>query len=128
MDEAIALAHRANAVAPGDPDYYRVVAFYAQHKGDADGFRRAAEAMLRLNPKKPNGYNVLAISYLLRAMAYALDGDDARARAEAKEVRRLDPGFKVGIEQLRADAGTPFQKSFTEGKEIRALRRAGLLE
>jgi adenylate cyclase len=189
--EAMDLATRANALVPGDADYYRILAFYAQYRGDTEGNRRAAEAMVRLNPKLPSAYNVLATSYLIvgepdkaielltkavnlnrknagdvflvnlcrahfmagdnaaaiewcgkaideapdllrahyfRAMAYALTGDDARARAEAKEVRRIDPGFRVDAAKMRADAGTPRVLSYIDGKVIPGLRGAGLLE
>jgi len=64
------------------------------------------------------------------AMAYALAGDDSRARAEAQEVRRLRPGFKVDVEELRSrfKSASPQFKSFLEEKEIPAYHKAGLAE
>jgi Flp pilus assembly protein TadD len=76
---------------------------------------------LEANPKQNFAHTLLA-------MAYALDGDDARARAEAAEVRRLDPGFKVDPEKMLAQSATPAYRMYLETRAIPALRKAGLLE
>ena len=64
------------------------------------------------------------------AMAYAMAGDDAQARAETQEVRRLRPGYKVDVEKLRAESAsaTPAYKTYLEDKAIPAFRKAGLTE
>jgi adenylate cyclase len=62
--EAMVLATKVNAVDPDNPDYFRVAAFHARYVGDIYGERRAAESMLRLNPRDPSSYNVLAGTYL----------------------------------------------------------------
>ena len=189
--EAIELANKANASEPDNPEYYRILAFYAGRHGDSDGERRAAEAMLRLNPRDPTAYNVLASAYVragepqkaiellskaialnrknadvvflsnlgrayfmsgnnkaaiewcdkalqlqpdfnaahvILAMAFALDGNEAKAHAEAAEVRRLNPRFNFDVENARAAPATPAFATYREEKVIPALRRAGLLE
>jgi TolB-like protein/Flp pilus assembly protein TadD len=62
------------------------------------------------------------------AMAYALAGDDARARAEAQEVRRLRPGFTVDVKELRSrfESAPPQYKIFLEEKQIPAYQKSGL--
>ncbi len=190
-NEAMELAKVANASDPDNPEYYRVVAFYARYHGDADGERRAAEAMLRLNPKNPSAHNVLATSFVragepqkaielltksvglnrknanpvflnnlgrayfmagnnkaaiewcdkalqvqpnfeparvILAMAFALDGNETKARAEAAEVRRLNPKFKFDVEKALAASPSAAYATYLQGKVIPALRKAGLLE
>ena len=70
----------------------------------------------------------LAGAHYVLAMAYALDGDIAGARAEAGEVRRLLPGRRFEADRMRAEADTPVRKAFVEGKVIPALGKAGLLD
>jgi class 3 adenylate cyclase/TolB-like protein/cytochrome c-type biogenesis protein CcmH/NrfG len=65
---------------------------------------------------------------ILLAMAYALDGDTARARAEAAEFRRLAPDQKLDADTLRAEARTPARRAYVDDKVIPALRKAGLLD
>ena len=190
-NEAIDLATKANANDSDNLDYYRIVAFHAGSHGDAEGQRRAAEAMLRVNPRDPTSYNVLASSYLrvgepqraielltkavslnrknagavfltnlgrayfmagntkaaiewcykalqveptfvrahlVLAMAYALDGDEAKAHAEAAEVRRLNPQFKFDLQGTRATPASPAYAAYLEEKVIPGMRKAGLLE
>jgi adenylate cyclase len=190
-NEALALATKANESEADSPDYYRIRAFHAGRHGDTEGERRAAEAMLRLNPRDPGAYNVLAGTFLragepqkaielltkaidlnrknagvvflnnlgrayfmagnnkaaiewsdkalqlqpnfisahvILAMAFASEGNDARARAEAEEVRRLNPKYAFDVEKARAAPATPAYAAYREEKVIPALRRAGLLE
>lgn len=191
--EAIELATQAHTADPGNPEYFRIVAFHARSQGDSAGERRAAEELVRLRPKWAYPYNVLGSSYMREgdfdkavelltravdltprldsgsdvfplnlcaayfgagnnkaaiewcgkvittqptsgrahyflAMAYALDGDTVRARAEADEVRRLMPGRKFEAAKMRAEAETPARKALLDGKVIPALGKAGLLE
>ena len=62
------------------------------------------------------------------AMAYALDGDDARAHAEAAEVRRLNPGVKFDLQRMRAGSDPPAYKAILEERMIPGLRKAGLID
>lgn len=188
--EAMELATKVNASEPDNPEYYRVVAFHAGSHGDEEGQRRASEALLRLNPRDPSAYNVLAISllragepqraidlltkavelnrknagavflnnlgrayfmagnnkaaiewsdkalqieptfdaaHLILAMAYALDGNEAKARAEADAIRRRNPQFKFNLESARVGT-SPAYRTYLEEKVIPGLTKAGLLE
>jgi Flp pilus assembly protein TadD len=61
------------------------------------------------------------------AMAYALKGQDAKARAASSEVRRLDPGMRpTFIKPL--SSSPPAYKEFYENKLLPAWRKAGLPE
>jgi tetratricopeptide (TPR) repeat protein len=64
------------------------------------------------------------------ARAYAMAGDDARARAQAQTVRRLRPGYKVDVGRLRAEAASavPSRRALIEEKLIPASLKAGLTE
>jgi adenylate cyclase len=188
--EALELASKVNAAEPGNPDYFRVVAFHAGRHGDIEGERRAAEATLRLSPRTSAPYNVLAGSYLragepkkaielltmavnlnrksatpvfmnnlgrayfmagnnkaaiewsgkalavdpkfapahvVMAMALALDGNEAGARTEASEVRRLNPGFDADIGKSLAAPAPPAYRTYLDERVVPALRKAGLL-
>lgn len=190
-NEAIDLATRAAGSEPDSPEYFRVVAFYAANHGDVEGERRAAEAMLRLDPRNPSAYNVLARTFMragepqraielltkavdldrknadavflnnlghayfmagnnkaaiewcdkalqieptfdsahiILAMAFALDGNEARAHAEAVEVRRLNPNFRFDLEKARARSESPAYRRYLEERVVPALKRAGLSE
>ncbi|MFO1311491.1 MAG: adenylate/guanylate cyclase domain-containing protein [Burkholderiales bacterium] len=191
--ELMELAEKAHVADPGNPEYYRIVAFHARSHGDPAGERRAAEELVRLRPKWAYPYNVLGSSYMrdgdfdkavelisravdltpkidaggqvfalnlcaaqfgagnnkaaieacgkvtaamptasraryFLAMAYALDGDVAKARSEAEAYRKLVPDQKLDPDAMRAEARTPARKAYVETKVIPALRTAGLLE
>lgn len=191
--EAIELAEKAHLADPGNPEYFRIVAFHARRQGDAAAERRAAEELVRLRPKWAYPYNVLGSTYMrdgefdkavelmskavdltpkvdagsyvfplnlcaahfgagnnkaaiewcgkvslalptssraryFLAMAYALDGDTARARSEAAEYRKLVPDNKFDVDAMLADARTPARKAYVENKVVPALRKAGLME
>ena len=188
--EALDLATKVNASEPDNPEYYRVVAFHAGSHGDEAGQRRASEAMLRLSPREPSAYNVLAVTHLragepqraielltkavelnrknagavflnnlgrayfmagnykaaiewcdkalqveptldaahlVLAMAYALDGNEAKARAEAAEVRRRNPQYRFDVEAERARSASPAFRAYLEERVIPGLSKAGLL-
>ncbi len=61
------------------------------------------------------------------AMAYALKGQDAKARAESSEVRRLDAGMRPTF--IKPSTSSPAAyKDFYDNKLIPAWRKAGLPE
>jgi tetratricopeptide (TPR) repeat protein len=64
------------------------------------------------------------------ARAYAMAGDDDKARAQTQMVRRSRPGYKVDIDALRAEAASaaPARRALIEEKLIPASRKAGLTE
>jgi tetratricopeptide (TPR) repeat protein len=63
--EALELADKAHLADPGNPEYFRIVAFHARAHGDPAAVRRAAEELVRLRPKWAYPYNVLGSSYLV---------------------------------------------------------------
>jgi len=70
----------------------------------------------------------LSAPYNVLALAYALKGEDAKARAAAAESRRLDPS--VTLSKLRKDfsSNPPKYQEFLESKVVPAWRKAGLPE
>jgi len=62
------------------------------------------------------------------ARAYAMAGDDAKARAQTEALRRLRPGYKVDVAALVAEAAsaTPARKAAIDERIIPASRKAGL--
>jgi len=66
-------------------------------------------------------------TYTLLAIAYANEGDDAKAQAAATEARRLDPNTKLStFEGQRASSA--IYKEWFESKLVPAWRKAGLPE
>jgi adenylate cyclase len=64
------------------------------------------------------------------AQAYAMVGDDAKARAEAQTVRKFRPGFRVDVGVLRAEAASavPSRRALIEEKLIPASVKSGLTQ
>jgi len=88
--------------------------------GDYDA---AIEWLLRCSEKNPG----FGRTYALLAMAFANKGEDARARAAAAEVRRLDPNMKLStFDDQRASSDV--YKEWFENKLVPAWRKAGLPE
>jgi len=84
----------------------------------------AIESCLKSLEKNPD----IGFTYGLLAMAYALKGEDDKARAAATEFRRLEPNETVS--SWRKDlASTPaVTKEWFESKVVPAARKAGLPE
>lgn len=87
--EAIELAEKAHLAEPGNPEYFRIVAFRARDQGDAAAERRAAEELVRLRPKWAYPYNVLGSSYLR-------DGDFDKAVELLSKAVDLTPKVEAG--------------------------------
>ena len=84
----------------------------------------AIEWFLKVSAKNPaSAWNS---AYL--AMAYALKGDDANARAAAAEVRRLDPNWTLSSWRKKDSSKPPKYKEWFESKLVPAWRKAGLPE
>jgi TolB-like protein/cytochrome c-type biogenesis protein CcmH/NrfG len=145
---------------PRQPDPYNVMGSVYMNRGDAAKAVEMFSQAVALSPKNYGNAvfrNNLARAYFMLgdykaaidwhsqalqaepqgvsahiglAMAYAMSGDVARAQAEAREVRRLRPGFKVDVEKLRADSASdpPQAKAYIEDKMIPAYRKSGLAE
>ena len=76
---------------------------------------------LQTNPRSP-----IAHAYL--AMAYALKGDDARARETAADLYRIDPSFKLTSYRKTYKSPPAGYKERWEKKLLPAARKAGLPE
>jgi adenylate cyclase len=88
--------------------------------GDNDA---AIEWLLKCSERNPS----FVRTYPLLAMAFANKGEDAKARAAAAEVRRLDPALKLTtFEDQRASSEA--YKLWFENKFVPAWRKAGLPE
>ena len=61
-------------------------------------------------------------------MAYALKGEDAKARAAAVELRRLAPNLKLSDFWNPVPSGPVAYKEWYENKLVPAWRKAGLPE
>jgi adenylate cyclase len=88
--------------------------------GDND---TAIDWLLKATEKNPAGG-----PYSFLAMAYALKGDDAKARAAAAEVRRLDPNDTLSEQRKDASRSSAAYKEWFESKFVPAWRKAGLPE
>ena len=88
--------------------------------GDNDA---AIEWLLKSSEKNP----AYAPTHAYLAMAYALRGEDARARAAAAEVRRLDPDIRPTFIKPFASSPAAYKK-FYENKFVPTWRKAGLPE
>jgi predicted Zn-dependent protease len=71
---------------------------------------------------------VFPIAYAYLAMAYALKGDEAKARATTANLRRLDPNYKL-LTLEKPDSSQPAAfKDWYEAVLVPASRKAGLPE
>jgi adenylate cyclase len=116
-DEAWAAATKALALSPVDPlRYYfdTLAAFAALTAGRLEDAERLARRSLRAHRLHTATHRTLAI-------AQALRGDEAGARATVAEMLRLEPGFSVARYRARFPGGeTPMALRFAE-----LLRAAG---
>jgi tetratricopeptide (TPR) repeat protein len=158
LDGAHRAAETFMRLKPRQPDPYNIMGNVYQARGEAAKAVEMYAQAVSLSPKNDsnavfrsnlaNAYFMLgdyksAIEWHSRAlqaepqnmrghlglaMAYALAGDDTKARAEAQEVRRLRPGYAVDVDDLRSrfKSAPPQFRSFLEEKEIPAYRIAGL--
>ena len=86
--------------------------------GDNDA---AIEWLLKSLEKNP----AYAPTYAYMAMAYALKGEAAQARAAAAEVRRLDPDIRPTFIKPFSSSPAAY-KEFYENKVVPTWRKAGL--
>ena len=85
------MALKAKELDPNIPGIYTPLALYAATHGDFEGSKRANEAALALNPKRPGAYSNLATVYI-----------DAGQPARAIEL--LNQGFRLDPRHLGAVA------------------------
>jgi hypothetical protein len=67
-------------------------------------------------------------AYAFLAMAYALKGEDARARAMAAELHRVDPNETLSWWRKRVAGRPAGYNEYFENKFVPAWRKAGLPE
>ncbi len=67
-------------------------------------------------------------AYAFLAMAYALKGEDAKARAMAAELHRVDPNETLSWWRKRVAGSHPAYNEYFENKFVPAWRKAGLPE
>jgi tetratricopeptide (TPR) repeat protein len=89
--------------------------------GDTDA---AIEWFLRSLEKNPGAYE----NYAFLAMAYTLNGEDAKARAAMVELRRLAPNLKLSAFWYPIPSGPAAYKEWFESRLVPAWRKAGLPE
>jgi tetratricopeptide (TPR) repeat protein len=160
LDGAQRAAETFMRLKPRQPDPYNVMGSVYMRRGDAAKAVEMYSQAVALSPKNDTNavfrHNLARANFMLGdykaaidwysqalqaepqdaslhiglAMAYAMSGDVAKAKAEGREVRRLRPGFKVDVEKLRADAASnsPQARANLEDKVIPAYRKAGLTE
>ena len=81
LDEALATAQRATALAPGDPLCLHNQAIIHYHRGELDACLACAERALRIDPGQPGAHFVRAETLLLRGeMAEGWEEDQWRFR------------------------------------------------
>lgn len=141
---------------PKDPTAYVNLADFLFYQGEPRRATELLTQAINLDPKHPHeftlmmmglayfmyGDNDAAIEWLQRcleknpqlgdpyaylAMAFALKGEDAQARAAATELRRLDPTTKLSTFD-RSILSFAAYKEWFESKLVPAWRKAGLPE
>ena len=156
LDGALRALETRLSLEPKDPNAYNSLATRLYYEGEPKRSIELLAQAINLDPKHPSavvlagmgrgyfmlGDNCAAIEWLLKtsekdpafarahaylAMAYAVNGEDAKAHAAAAEARRLDPIIKLStFEPARAQPAA--YKEYFEKKFVPAWRKAGLPE
>jgi len=142
---------------PKSPGAYNNLAIYAFYGAEPRRAIELLTKAINLDPKHPHGLllmsmgpayfmlgdNDAAIEWCLKsletnptfpytraylAMAYALKGGDAKARAETTELRRLGPNIKLSAFETPDSSHPAAYKEWFESKLVPAWRKAGLPE
>ena len=149
-EEALSEGERSIALAPSSADAHAWYAFSLAFAGEPQKAMSCIENALRLNPFPPSFYFVvlgIASSFLGRReeaivsykkaisiepksliahvaliIAYAMDGRELEAHAEAEEVLRIEPEFSVE----RYAKTLTFMTQASRDLRVEALRKAGL--
>lgn len=92
----------------------------------AGDYRCAIEWNLKTLQVDPDFFR----AQLWLARAYAMAGEDAKARAQTEALRRARPGYKVDLAALRAEAASspPARRAVIEERIIPGSIKAGLTE
>jgi adenylate cyclase len=149
-DKGVAEAELGVALDPNVADIYGWLGMVYRYVGRWEEALVATEKAIRLNPIPPNFYlHGLGLSYawtdryeeaikvfekavrehpdafylrLFAAAVYSLAGQDEKARAEAAEVLRINPGFSL----KKWEKTLKYKDQEDQEKFISALRKAGL--
>jgi TolB-like protein/DNA-binding winged helix-turn-helix (wHTH) protein/tetratricopeptide (TPR) repeat protein len=119
----IELIDQANDLDPKNQrDLWKVFMAYAHFmQGDNDGAIHWSTVALDKNPKLPYAYGILAL-------AYAQQGDQAKARAAVADLHRIAPGFTLALLNHPTASYPDSAKEFWNRKLLPAWRLAGLPE
>jgi len=116
VDESIPLFRQALRLNPMPPNvYYRHFVAALRHSGQYD---EAIVLMKKAIEREPNDL----IAYIAITSTFVMAGRMDEARAAAKEVLRINPGFSVE----RYEKTLPFKDKTEKDRVIDALRKAGL--
>jgi adenylate cyclase len=142
---------------PKNPSAYAALAIVSLNEGEPRRAIELVTQAISLNPKHPHefdfqlmgwayfmlGNNDAAIEWLLKsseknptyaapyaplAMAYALKGEDAKARAAAAEARRLNPSLTLSSARKESSSNPDTYKEWFENNYVPAWLKAGLPE
>jgi adenylate cyclase len=145
------------ALGPKNPTAYGNLGLSYFYGGEPKKAIEFLTQAINLDPKHPNDFDLLnmgrayfmlgdndvAIEWCLKsiekdptyaekygylAMAYALKGEDAKAREAAAEQRRLDPGYRLLDDEKPEPSEGAAYKEWYETKLVPASRKAGLPE
>ncbi len=144
-------------LAPKSPGAYSSLAFVLLNYGEPKKAIELLTQAIKLDPKHPHEFTLsnmgwgyfmlgdndaaiewfqksleinpgLSFLYANLAMAYALKGEDAKARAAAAELHRLDPNDTLSNERKESSTRPPAYQEYFENKFVPAWRKAGLPE
>lgn len=121
--EAIDLLVQGADLDPKNPSALIAISMFRAYfmLGDNDKTIEWANRTLELNSR-------FSESYAYLAMAYALKGDEAKAREAVAALRRADPKFKLGELRKPGSSSPAAYKAFFDGKYLPTARKAGLPE
>lgn len=121
--KAVELLTRAVNLEPRHPSELVLLGMARAHfaLGDNDAAMEWSQRGLEVNPRLTDLYAYLA-------MAYALKGEDAKARAAVADLRRADPNFKLTEFRKPQSSHPAAYKEWFEKKYLPAARKAGLPE
>ena len=122
-NRAIELETQAINLNPRHPDEVAFIVMGSAYfrLGDNDAAIESLQKSLEINPGW--GY-----TYAYLAMAYALKGDDAKARGAAADLQRVEPSLTLSSYRRKIAPRPATYKEWFESKLVPAWRKAGLPE